>query len=105
MSAHPNKRFLIYLAPSNPEIDDTAGQAHAELIQAGFVAYWDDLSPIDTEFTVLARSDALFMPTGWKHSNRAAALLGKAQKLGIPVFYDIDALKAWAVDKPYPEML
>ena len=44
-------------------------------------------------------SDAIFMITGWENSKGAIAEKEEAERLHIPVFYDLDSLLAWGKSK------
>ena len=48
-------------------------------------------------------SDAIFMITGWENSGGAIAEKEEAERLGIPVFYNLDSLLAWGKPKTCQE--
>lgn len=96
--SHPNKRKLIYLsANATPNVVQ-------DVLAAGFTACRGG-KDYDSSMEVLMRSDALFVAAGWAESTVVVSEIERAQKWGMPVFYDLELLKEWAVDKPCPEML
>lgn len=106
---HPNKRFLVYMSSTKAKstIDEVADDVnlYSDIEDVGFTVYWPGLTGCSHSFTVLERSDALLMARHWQASNAAAAEIEHAQKWGIPIFYDIEALKTWAVDTPKPDVI
>lgn len=106
MSAHPNKRFLVYMSSmsSAASIRSLRFETWRLLKNSGFTTYVAS-NDTDANMTILSRSDALFVAPSWEESNYAVAEISHAQKWGIPIFYDIEALKTWAVDTPKPDVI
>ena len=50
------------------------------------------------DLALLKNCDAIFMMSTWRDSKGAILEKDFAEKRGLPVFYDIEALKAWLVD-------
>ena len=83
-----------------------------ELLTQGFAPFcpWLDYNfQLQAELTIkqfkdfsmawVQVSDAIFMITGWENSKGAIAEKEEAERLGIPVFYDLDSLLAWGKPK------
>lgn len=98
MSVHPNKRFLVYVSSNSSQ------DAIQSVLGAGFTACRGGKDH-DSSMEVLFRSDALYVSGGWGHMRSVVAEIDRAQKSGIPIFYDIEALKKWAVDTPRPDVI
>lgn len=52
---------------------------------------------LDGDLELLKRCDAVLMTPDWERSSGARAEHAFALKLGLPVFYDVEALRLWQV--------
>lgn len=50
---------------------------------------------LEGDLVMLGRCDAILMTPDWQRSSGARAEKAFADARGIPIFYDIDSLKAW----------
>lgn len=50
---------------------------------------------LEGDLAMLARCDAILMTPEWERSQGARAERDYAARLGLPVFYDLDGLRAW----------
>lgn len=50
---------------------------------------------LDGDLAMLAKCDAVLMTPDWQRSTGARAEEAFARERGIPVFYDLDALRVW----------
>jgi hypothetical protein len=57
---------------------------------------------LDGDLAMLAKCDGMLMTPDWQKSQGATAEHDFAQKYHIPVFYTLDALRAWKDDRPKP---
>lgn len=55
----------------------------------------DDAVWLDGDLELLARCDAILMTPDWQRSSGARAEHDVAQGRGLPIFYDLDRLRAW----------
>lgn len=50
---------------------------------------------IDGTLELLRRCDAMVLVPNWQSSSGTRGEVAEATRLGLPVFHDVDALKAW----------
>ena len=62
-------------------------------------AHFDGWAPdqyyLEGTLEIMRRCDALLMINGWENSSGARGELEEAKRLKLPIFYSLEALKAW----------
>jgi hypothetical protein len=72
-----------------PVCPHTNTRGHFESIDVGD-AFW-----LLATLELMRRCDAAFFCPGWEQSSGARGEHDEALRLGLPIFYDLDALAAW----------
>lgn len=67
--------------------------------------FWDEtMAPFETwirgDLELIKRCDALLMVEGWERSQGALMEHAEADRLGLPVFYDLGAVAEWVKAVP-----
>jgi hypothetical protein len=104
-----------YRAPDNWEIEQNIRRAEAlslEVWRSGAAAlcphantrFFQHAAPDDVwlhgDLAMLAKCDAILMTPDWRRSSGARAEHDFAESRGMPIFYDIDQVRAWITTNP-----
>jgi hypothetical protein len=75
---------------------------HANTAHFQFAA--PDAVWLDGDLAMLAKCDAMIMTPDWRRSSGARAEHDFASQRGIPIFYDLETLRAWLMPSMTPDV-